>query len=75
MPFKNDPVVLVGEALPAARAAMTKLAKSREPEALAVEAFRLYETFRPSVPAGERGWGAKGTLSLEKIEQLARKGT
>ena len=54
---------------------MTKLAKSREPEALAVEAFRLYETFRPSVPAGERGWGAKGTLSLEKIEQLAGKGT
>ena len=62
-----------GEALPAARAAMTKLAKSRKPEALAEEGFRLYEAFRPSVPAGTRGWGAKGELSLRKIEDLAEK--
>jgi len=62
-----------GDALPAVRAAMVNLAKSRAPEALAEEAFRLYEQFRPGVPAGESGWGAKGTLSLEKIQALAEK--
>lgn len=63
-----------GEALPAVRAAMARLAKSRSPEALAAEGFHLYEAFRPGVPAGEAGWGAKGTLSLRKIEQLAQHG-
>jgi hypothetical protein len=52
---------------------MAKLAKSRAAEALADEAFPLYEQFRPGVPAGESGWGAKGTLSLEKIEALVEK--
>jgi hypothetical protein len=61
-----------GQALPMVRRAMEKLAKSRDPEALAKEGFPLYEEFRPAVPAGESGWGAKGTLSLGKIEQLAR---
>lgn len=61
------------EGLPAVRAAMTQLAKSRSPEVLAEEAFRLYEAFRPGIPAGESGWGAKGTLSLRKIERLARR--
>ena len=61
-----------GQALPMVRLAMEKLARSREPGALAEEAFRLYEAFRPGVPAGESGWGAKGTLSLMKIEQLVR---
>ena len=61
-----------GDALPAVRAAMAKLAKSRKPGALAEEGFRLYEAFRPSIPAGTRGWGAKGSLSVEKIEELAR---
>ena len=59
------------DALPAVRRAMEKLAKSRAPAVLAEDAFRLYESFRPGVPAGESGWGAKGTLSLRKIEQLA----
>jgi hypothetical protein len=62
-----------GESLPMVRAAMVKLAKARSPERLAEEAFRLYEQFRPEVPAGESGWGAKGTLSLKKIEGLAEK--
>ena len=62
-----------GEALPAVRAAMVTLAKSRRPEVLADEAFHLYEQFRPSVPAGEAGWGAKGTLSLAKIVALAER--
>ena len=62
-----------GEALPAVRAAMVQLAKSRSAEELAVEAFGLYERFRPSVPAGESGWGAKGSLSLSKLAALAEK--
>jgi len=35
-----------GESLPMLPAAMQKLAKSGEPEALADEALRLYESFR-----------------------------
>ena len=62
-----------GDALPAVRQAMEGLAKSRTPEVLADEAFRLYEAFRPGVPAGESGWGAKGRLSLRKIEGMAEK--
>ena len=62
-----------GEALPAVRAAMQKLAKSRSVDALSEEAFSLYEQFRPAVPAGESGWGAKGTLSLGKIAVLGEK--
>ncbi len=61
-----------GEALPTVRRAMQGVAKSRTPATLAEEGFRLYESFRPGVPAGESGWGAKGTLSLKKIEQLAK---
>lgn len=48
------------------------VAESREPEALADEAFRLYDAFRPEVPAAERGWGATRTPSLKNIAQLAR---
>lgn len=61
-----------GEALPMVRKAMEKLAASRDIESLAAEAFALYEQFRPSVPAGERGWGAKGSLSVAGIERLAK---
>ena len=52
---------------------MKALASSRPPKALAAEAYHLYEQFRPSVPAGVRGWGAKGTLELEAIRKLAEK--
>lgn len=62
-----------GEALPTVRRAMEKLANSRTPETLAEEGFRLYEAFRPGVPAGEPGWGAKGTLSLARTAALAEK--
>lgn len=34
--------------------------------------FRFYEQFRPEVPAGESGWGAKGTLSLDRIRAMAK---
>jgi hypothetical protein len=61
-----------GKDLRACRVAMEQLARSRKPEALAGEAFALYERFRPPVPAGQRGWGKKGELDLEKIESLAK---
>jgi len=60
-----------GESLPEARSAMKRLAQSRGHEALVKEAFQLYEAFRPEVPTGESGWGAKGKLSLKKIQELA----
>jgi len=60
-----------GDALPDVRAAMSRLARSRPPKTLAAEAYALYEKFRPAVPAGTRGWGAKGELDLERLEALA----
>jgi hypothetical protein len=51
---------------------MAKLARSRSRSALADEAYRLYAQFRPSIPTGVRGWGAKGVLDLARIAALAR---
>jgi hypothetical protein len=53
-----------------ARAAMTALAKRFPPRELAAQAYSLYERFRPEVPAGQRGWGAKGVLDLGKLARL-----
>ena len=50
--------------------AMVRLAASFPPEHLAEEAFRLYERFRPKIPSGEKGWGAKGVLDLALMERL-----
>jgi hypothetical protein len=61
-----------GEGYDDALGAMRLLAKSRTPKALAAEGYHLYEQFRPSVPAGTRGWGAKGTLDLAAIAKLAK---
>ena len=63
-----------GDALDEVRAAMTALAKSLPRERLAAEAFALYEAFRPGIPRGVRGWGAKGVLDPAKIRALAGKG-
>lgn len=60
-----------GEHYDAVHAAMVKLAKSRSPAKLEMEAFHLYEAFRPTIPAGVRGWGKAGVLDLKKIERLA----
>ena len=46
---------------------MEELARSREPDDLDKEAFGLYEAFRPEIPDGESGWGAKGKLNLNKV--------
>jgi hypothetical protein len=62
-----------GEALPAVREAMKALAKAFKPEQLAGEAFRLYEKFRPRIPEGVSGWGAKGELDLNRLRALAAK--
>jgi hypothetical protein len=49
------------------RAAMTALANRMDPEDLNRVGFRLYEHFRPEVPADAKGWGAKGELHLDRI--------
>ncbi|MGH8104194.1 MAG: hypothetical protein ACREJQ_06715 [bacterium] len=54
-----------------ARAAMTALARAFEPEELGNIAFNLYEGFRPKIPGGTAGWGAKGVLDLDRIRSLA----
>jgi hypothetical protein len=63
----------LGEALPAVREAMRALAKGFRPDQLAQEAFRLYEEFRPGIPEGVAGWGAKGELDLNRVRALAAK--
>lgn len=60
-----------GDELDAARKAMKRLAKSLGPKKLAERCFALYERFRPEIPEGVKGWGAKGTLDLGLIERLA----
>ncbi len=61
-----------GEALPEAQAAMEKLAKSVPPKELSREAYALYGQFTPQVPAGTKGWGAKGELDLSRIRTMAK---
>jgi hypothetical protein len=56
-----------GDRLGEARAAMEGLAASLPPEELNRVGFRLYERFRPDVPEGAQGWGAKGELRIERI--------
>ena len=62
--FKDD--------LDEARSAMEKLAKAYTPKQLESQAFGLYEKFRPKIPEGTKGWGAKGELDLEYIRSLAK---
>jgi hypothetical protein len=60
-----------GESLDAARAAMRELAKAVTREQLMANAFGLYEKFRPEIPAGVKGWGAKGNLDIDRIRSMA----
>ena len=60
-----------GESLGTARTAMQDLAKAFRPEELSRNAFSLYERFRPSIPEGVTGWGAKGKLDVDLIRSLA----
>jgi hypothetical protein len=61
-----------GDDLKAVRSAMQGLARAFKPQELARDAYRLYERFRPDIPAGKKGWGAKGELDLGLIGRLAR---
>lgn len=54
-----------------ARSAMEQLAKAFPPKQLGLKAFDLYEKFRPEIPEGKKGWGAKGELDLDYIRSLA----
>ena len=59
-----------GENLDRVTGAMKKLAKANTPKELEASGFKLYEKFRPAIPGGKKGWGAKGELSLATIEKL-----
>ena len=63
-----------GDDLDSAREAMEALANAFPPDDLSEHAFALYETFRPQIPRGKKGWGAKGTLDLELIRSLTKSG-
>jgi hypothetical protein len=60
-----------GDSHAAVHAAMRDLAKSFPPAQLSQIAFSLYEKFRPAIPPGVTGWGAKGTLDIARIRSLA----
>lgn len=62
--FKDD--------LDETRKAMEKLAKAYTPKQLEKQAYDLYEKFRPEIPEGKKGWGAKGELDLDYIRSLAK---
>jgi hypothetical protein len=62
-----------GPALEDVQRAMRVLAQAFEPKELNDKAFALYERFRPTIPEGVRGWGAKGELNLKLICDLAEK--
>ena len=53
------------------RKAMKKLARAYTPKQLESKAYGLYEKFRPEIPEGKKGWGAKGELDLDYIRSLA----
>jgi hypothetical protein len=63
-----------GDALADVRSAMQALARAFPPARLDEVGFGLYEEFRPDIPEGRRGWGAKGTLNLDAIRALVKRG-
>ena len=60
-----------GESLENVRTSMRDLAKAFRPDQLLENGFRLYEKFRPAIPEGVTGWGAKGSLDIDRIRSLA----
>ncbi len=61
-----------GDQLDASRAALENLAKAYSPRELEARAYALYEKFRPEIPEGKKGWGAKGELDLDYVRSLAK---
>jgi hypothetical protein len=62
-----------GDDLKAVRSAMRKVARALQPKELAERAYPLDEQFRPDIPGGKRGWGAKGDLDLGLIVPMAER--
>jgi hypothetical protein len=60
-----------GDSLPEVRDAMEALAAALDPQELEDHAYHFYEEFRPQIPAGKQGWGAKGVLDTDRIRSLA----
>ena len=60
-----------GDRLADVRAAMAAVAATMPSDELNRVGFRLYERFRPDIPAGAAGWGAKGELHIERISSSA----
>ncbi len=61
-----------GDELGDSRAAFEHLAKAYTPRELEAQAYDLYEKFRPTIPEGKKGWGAKGELDLDYVRSLAK---
>ena len=61
-----------GDDLDEVRMAMEALANAYTKKQLESEAYSLYEKFRPKIPEGTKGWGAKGELDLDFIRSLAK---
>ena len=61
----------LGDRLSEVRAEMEALAATLPPEEHNRISFRLYEQFRPEVPRGAEGWGAKGMLHIDRIRGAA----
>jgi hypothetical protein len=59
-----------GDRLEEVRPKMAALAASLPPDELNRVGFRLSEIFRPEVPKGAEGWGAKGRLHIERIRTV-----
>jgi hypothetical protein len=62
-----------GPNYPIVRGAMEHVARSFRPAELAAASYGMYERFRPTVPTGTRGWGARGALDLDFIRSLAKR--
>jgi hypothetical protein len=62
-----------GPALQDVTKAMQALADAFGPDELAAAAYALYERFRPEIPPGVRGWGAKGQLDLGRVLSLKKR--
>ena len=60
-----------GDRLREVRAAMEALAASLPPDELNRGGFKLYEHFRPEIPEGVEGWGAKAVLDIGRFRKAA----
>ncbi len=60
-----------GDDLDDARDALEGLANAYEPDELNEKGYDLYTSFRPEIPSGKKGWGAKGPLDLKRIREMA----